>query len=432
MRRIAVLLSLLLFTPFVFAQPLQEENWDAVKVYDYYKDCVVDIETTITLEDGRMMRFGGSGFFRNKEGEVATVGHVVKEKDDKIEIGGFFGPGQILKITSYEYFVTLTSKNRKYKAELIGANVYKDTAKLKVLDIDPADYSAARFGTNPDNLKVGETVYAVGAPFGLSNSLTSGKVSAIHRYIDLWYLEDYIQTDCPINPGNSGSPLIDSRGNVIGLNDAGIRSADGMAFAVSMKLFSDEELKKGDIALPWFGAEAMVQNFARMGTSEKPRFQDLDELYRKTRMDDPESLSVLAKLTYKDNWGVVVAVDETKVNGKNCPAKQAGIKRGDLLTKVNGKNVKSGMDVRLAIMDSAVDQQFEVELIRIEKYGVAKTMTVKVTLQNIPKSTAALLSNGRTVCLRCSEGRYSLCVEIPYPNDRLITAVLPVKVKMLR
>lgn len=437
MRKINALAVFLLLAVFIFAQDEKKDEkvLDGVKIYEKYKDCVVDIQTILTLENGMIYSVGGSGFFINKDNQVATVAHVVKEKDDQVKFGGFFGGGTVVKIVSYEYFVVLTSKGRKYKAELVGANVYSDTACLKVLDIDPADYTAAEIG-DPDGLKVGEAVYAIGMPYGLSNSLTSGKVSALHRYIDLWYLEDFVQTDTPINPGNSGSPLIDSRGRVVALNDAGIRGADGMGFAVSMKLFNLEQLKKGSPTLPWFGAEAMVMNFPRMGTKDKPRFQDMAELYERTGMDDPESLILLAKLTdpTQDRWGIVTMVDEVKVNNDYSPAKNSGIKRGDLVTKINGKIAKSGMDIRLVILDIPVGQAFDIELTRIEKNGVPKNMTLKATLQNMPKAgTSDRSGNGKSFCLCKNEnGSYDLCVEIQYSSTRSVIVVLLVKVKALK
>lgn len=376
----------------VAPRPAQEQkagDWDAVKIYDYYKDCVLDVQTTIELETPlpfsgeKTLTFGGSAFFLDKDGNAGTVAHVVKSKDDVLEFGGFFGPGQKIRIIKYEYSVVMTSKNRKYKAELVGVNVYSDTALIKVLEIDPADYNAARIGDS-DAVKVGEPVYAIGMPLGLSNTLTAGKVSSVHRTIDFNYLEDFIQTDCPINPGNSGSPLIGSRGEVIAINDAAVRGAMGLGFSVATKLFRLDQLKKGELVMPWFGAEALVRNPVRMGSETKPRFQDMKEFYDKTGLDDPETLIMLAKMTYRDRWAVVSTLDETRTSdGKIAPAKRVGIRRGDLITKVNGKDVRTGMDVRMALTEIAIGKEFEVELVRVEK-GVANKVTCKITAEKKP------------------------------------------------
>ncbi|GEM_PF-2141270 len=421
----------------------EKKALDVVAIYDYYKDCAVEIQTTLNLENGMKIQFGGSGFFveneGKKEGHVETVGHVVKVKGDKIKIGGFFGMGgETVKIVNYEYFVILTSKNKKYRANLVGGNVYNDTAVLKAIGADPADYNTAKLRDPSDSLKVGESVYVMGTPYGFSNNLTHGRISALHRYIDLWYVEDFIGTDAPINPGNSGGLLIDSKGNVIGLNDAIIRGTDGMGFAIPIEMLDFDNLKRNGqtTVLPWFGVEAMLENFPRMGIAEKPSPWDLRELYDATGLD-PKSLYELAKLTYADNWAVVTVVDETRIRlwefllDSGSPAKIAGIKRGDLIIKIDGKPIKSGMDVRRTIMDCSLDQFVDVELIRFE-YGVSKKLTVRVAFsQEQPEISLLSLGNDRTVILeKDNQGEYGLYV--PLSSNRSIEATLLVKVKILK
>lgn len=436
-----ILFSAFIFSPVSFSQDVkiqEEKTLDAVAIYDYYEHCAVDIRATLTLENGMVLQFGGSGFFvetdGKKEGYVKTVGHVVKQRGDRIKLGGYFGMGgEIVKIVNYEYHVILVSKNRKYKAELVDSNVFDDTADLRAIDIDPADYNTIKFRDPSDILKVGEPVYAIGMPFGFSNNLTHGRISALHRYIDLWYVEDFIGTDAPINPGNSGGLLVDSKGRVIGLNDAAISGADGMGFAVPVSVGIK---KNGNKVLPWFGAEAMLENFPRMGTAENPSMRDLRELYDATGLD-PESLYELAKLTYKDNWAVVTVVDENKIRlgrlllDSGSPAKIAGIKRGDLITKIDGKDIKSGMDVRRTIMNCSVGQSIDVELIRFE-YGVSNKLTVRVTLsQEQPEISAILRGDDRTVVLeKNSKGEYGLY--IPLSGNRSVEMKLLVKVKILK
>lgn len=438
MRVAAVLATFLIFIApnCAFSQEVQEEkNLDATAIYEYYKDCTVDIETTLTLANGMEIQFGGTGFFveidGKKEGYIATAAHVVKGKDDEILFSrGFWMPGEMVKITNYEYYVSLTSKNKKYKAELVGANVYNDQALLKAVGANPADYNAAKLRS--DNLKVGEPVYVLGMPYGLSNNLTHGKVSALNRYIGLWYVEDFIGTDAPINPGNSGGPLIDSMGRLIGFNDAIFRGADGLGFAVPFSKSDLDRLKNGgNTVIPWFGAEAMLENFDRLETDGNPSLRDMRELYDKTGMD-PESLYELAKLT-KDRWAVVTEIDETKgLFGMYSPAKLAGLKRGDLITKINGKPVKNGMDVRQVIMDCRVGQYIEVELVRLN-YGKAKTLSIYVPLyQAVPKTSPISFGNSKTISLAKDEkGSYGLYMEAMISGKPKI-AMLSVNVKILK
>lgn len=368
----------------VFAQEGPQDRKElGAKIAESFKDKTVVVETTYYLENGEVLHSQGSGVFVDKEGHIATVAHVVKEEDDVYVRSGWTGT-QKIKILKYEYHVVLSSKKRKYMAELVGDVVQADRAVLKANSIDPKDYSAAKIG-DPDKLKKGDLLFAMGTPRGQRDSFTHGVVSNVHCFVNYWYLEDFIQTDCPINPGNSGCPLINSDGEVVALADLHVPLADGMAWGVSMKVFKIEQLKKGDVELPWFGAEALIDNFDRMSNPDTVFIQDLTKLHELTGIYDVESLKILAKLTLptfpeRECWAIVTMVEETKVSGKYSPAKLAGLKRGDLVTKVNDKPIKGGMELRLMVAQSHPDEVLELEVLRIEK-GVVKQITIKVTLQ---------------------------------------------------
>lgn len=382
----------LIFITSVFAQDVQDDGKlkeSGVKIAKDYKDKVVVVRTIMYMEGGSVMEAGGSGVFIDKEGHIATVAHVVKEKDDLVVMPGLFGSTQTYKIIKYEYYVTLASKKRKYKATLVGHNLNRDIALLKAEKIDPADYGAAPIG-NPDNLKVGEPLFAIGTPYGFRNTFTHGTVSALNRFVDFWYVEDFIQTDCPINPGNSGCPIINSQGEVVALADLGIRAADGMAWGVSMKLYKLDRLKAGEMKMPWFGAEALIENFDRMGKENEPTIEDLIALYNFTGLSDLAALETLARLTYptfreNEGWAVVTMVEETQIAGKYSPAKRVGLQRGDLITSINGKAIKSGMDLRMAVDQAKSGDVLELGIIRVEK-NVAKSLTLKVQLEDKPNT----------------------------------------------
>jgi serine protease Do len=394
-RAIGILAVFVLMASVVIAQettPLPPENpaqrvgaqkvadLDGVKIYEYYKNCAVDVKVAITLETGEILEAGGSGSFWDKEGHVLTCAHVVRVPNDQIPF--LFGPPA--KIISYEYSVSIAATNRAWKAEIVGWNHDDDSALLKAQDIDPKDFNVAKLG-NADSLKVGERVYALGSPFGLSDSYTTGTVSALHRYLGSNYLEDYIQSDVSVNFGNSGGPMINAQGEVVGINARMAVMGGNMTFAVPLNLMNIEQLKKGEVRLPWFGAEALINNFRRYSTEQDAMIEDLSQLNKLTGIRDIDHLSLLAKLSYKDRWAIVTLVDETKsADGKLSPAKRAGFKKGDLITKVNGKVVAGGMDIRRIIVGMPLDKEFEVEYIRIDKSGVPQTVTAKLKLEKKP------------------------------------------------
>lgn len=377
---IGILISLLIFSQ-TFAQdtPAQKtpnpQDEVGVKIYENYKDCVVDLTAEVAIGDGQKLTMGGSGFFIDRDGYLLTNAHVIKSKNDEVASQW----GTKLKITGYSYWITQPGKNKKYKAELIGFNPYCDLALLKAVNADPKDFTVAKLGDS-DKLRVGEKVYALGMPLGMTNSFTGGRVSGLHRHLGLHYVEDFIQTDAAINPGNSGSPLINANNEVIGINGALMRGANGIGFAIPIKMINLEQLKGGEVKLSWLGLEAMMTNFPRTGTHERPGFKDLQFLHEQTGIDDLESLRLLAKLT-KDSWALVNFIDEIRsADDKVSPAKRGGFKRGDLITKIGSQKIKSGMDVRLATLNTLAGQPIEIELLRVNRDAV-QHLKIIVTLE---------------------------------------------------
>lgn len=439
-------LAFFLITPIAFAQNDNQPNDgddEGVRILNYYKDCVVEIETTlgvvigmgnasggsgvsgaeaygwpaikahlasggrwfiddgnklyrervsrhsieITLGDNETVKFGGSGVFIDGLGNVLTAAHVVRILNDELD-AGFMGK---IKISSYSYFVICHGRQKKYPALFRGADHTVDAGILQATGAKSEDYRVANIGDS-NSVQGGERVYALGFPYGLPPTLSSGIVSNTHVYLEpsMNYIEDFIQTDAPINPGNSGGPLINSRGELIAINTAGYRGADGLGFAVPMHIIDLDKLKSGDVVMNWFGLEAMLGYFARTGDPGDPGFQDIKRFNEETGIEDLKSLILLANLTNEkrvengDNqnvWAVVNSIDEAKDDDGNIsPARAAGFKKGDLIVKVNGRIIRGGMDVRLAVRSIRPSVPFEIEFIRAHN-GKAEPHKVTVELK---------------------------------------------------
>ncbi len=371
---------------FVCAQEAKQDpkgcaDCQQAKIFEAFKDSAVDVQTTLALETGEHAVFAGSGTFIDKDGTVLTAAHVVKVENDQLP--GFFGPP--IKIVSYDFWVTVKSKNRTYHAELIGVNTANDSALLKTQDIAAADFVAAKLG-NSDELKVGDKVYAMGNTFGVfSNSLTSGHVVGLHRHIGADYLEDFIQMDASIQPGNSGGALINEKGELVAINTRGARSGGNLALSVPINFINLDQLKKGQTSLPWFGAEALIDNFPRAGGQDASMVEDLAFLNKLTGLRSTEQLKTLARISYKDHWAIVGMVDEIQRGDKFSPAKRCGIKRGDLIIKVNGKEIKDGMEVRKSLVEIGTGKELEIGFLRVDKDGVVNQMSCKITLEKKPE-----------------------------------------------
>ncbi|MGZ3461144.1 MAG: trypsin-like peptidase domain-containing protein [Archangium sp.] len=206
----------------------------------------------------------------------------------------------------------ILADGRELEAEVIGSDGNNDVAVLKVSAKQPLP--AAKLGTSSD-LMIGETVVAIGSPFGLSKTVTSGVVSATGRTFkaDGRTYNDFIQTDAAINPGNSGGPLLNVDGEVIGINTAIFASAQGIGFAIpadKVRRIMEELTRFGKVRPAWVGLE--VQNLS-------PR--------------------LARQLGWDRTYGVVVSDVEP-----GSPADQAGVRRGDVLAEMGGSRISDAED----------------------------------------------------------------------------------------
>jgi serine protease Do len=265
----------------------------------------------------------GSGFIIDTAGVVVTNNHVIADAD---EINVILNDGT------------------KIKAELVGVDKKTDLAVLKFKPTKPL--IAVKFGDS-DKLRLGEWVIAIGNPFSLGGSVTAGIVSARNRDISQGPYDNYIQTDASINRGNSGGPLFNLEGEVVGVNTLIISPTGGsigLGFAVPSKTVAgvvDQLRQFGELRRGWLGVRIQ---------------QVTDEI--------AESLSI------KPARGALVAGVDDK-----GPAKPAGIEPGDVVVKFDGKDVKDPKDLSRVVADTAVGKEVDVIVIR-----KGKEETRKVTL----------------------------------------------------
>ena len=265
----------------------------------------------------------GSGVIVDDEGYILTNNHVVKGADEiKVKL----------------------NDNREFKGKVIGIDQKTD---LAVVRIDAKDLPAIEFGDS-DKLKVGETVLAIGNPFGLTQTVTSGIVSATGRAnVGIADYEDFIQTDAAINPGNSGGALVNIRGELIGINTAIFSTTggyQGIGFAIPSnmaKVVMQSLIKEGKVVRGWLGVtiQAITPQLAK-------------------------------QFGLKEAKGALVG---DVVEGS--PAEKAGMQRGDVIVSYDGKTVDNVTDLRNMVADTPVDKEVNVTLIRS---GKEKTVTARI------------------------------------------------------
>lgn len=297
--------------------------------------CVVGISSADSSKGvtNQTQWYMGSGIIASSDGYIITNQHVVGARPGRIE-------------------VTL------YNGETLeGKTVWSESSlDLAIVKIDGENYPFCKLG-NAGELRVGENVFAIGNPLSMQfqRTVTAGIVSALGRSISIEnengeqsYMEDLIQTDASINPGNSGGPLVNSRGEVVGINTVKVSSAEGMGFAVPINACVPvvERLgQKGNFRTPYLGLYAY--------TPEAARYLDV--------ADDMHEGLFVVKL---DSSG---------------PAFKAGIRYGDILTEVNGKKVDTMLSLREELYKF---QSGDIVKISIIRQGLQKTVSVRLSESN--------------------------------------------------
>ncbi len=269
----------------------------------------------------------GSGFIIDKDGYIVTNNHVV-ENADKIK-------------------VKLKNGN-EFDAMIVGKDSNTDLALIKIKSRQ--NLHIVRFGDS-DSLKVGQWVMAIGSPFGLEHTVTAGIISAKGRVIGSGPYDDFIQTDASINPGNSGGPLVNMKGEVVGINTAIIAGGQGIGFAIPINLAKGviEQLRQsGEVTRGWLGVA--IQDLS----------EELAEYYG-----------------IKDKNGVFVFEVFP-----GDPADEAGIKPNDIILEVNNKKVKTGRALTTMIANTGVGELVKIKLLR---NGSEKTVGVKIVKRDASK-----------------------------------------------
>ena len=264
----------------------------------------------------------GSGFIIDEEGIVVTNNHVIEGAED---------------------IVVQVNGEKKFNAKVIGADPLSDIAVLKIESKEK--FLPVRFGDS-DKARIGDWVIAIGNPFGLGGTVTSGIISARNRSIGLSRYEDYIQTDASINSGNSGGPLFDMNGDVIGINTAILgRSGNvGIGFSIpsnSAKLVIDQLIKFGETKRGWLGV----------------RIQDVTkEIAEVEKLDEPR--------------GALVASV-----APNSPSEKAGVKSGDIILEFNGEKIEQMKELPMIVARTEVGKKVKVKIWRNKK-EIIKTITL--------------------------------------------------------
>ena len=315
----------------------------------------------------------GSGFIIDQKGLVVTNNHVVENAD---------------KIT-----VKLADE-REFSAKIVGRDPRTDIAVIQISD-GKGSFPVAPLGDS-DSLQVGEWVVAMGSPFGLDNTLTAGVVSAKGRHIGAGPYDNFIQTDASINPGNSGGPLVNLRGEVVGINTAIFSRAGGnlgIGFAIPINLAKEilpELIDKGKVTRGWLGVS--IQNVT-------PEIAD--------------SLGL-----EKSRGALVANVFE------GSPAAEAGIQTGDVIVEYDGNKIEESNQLPILVARTEVGQTVEATVVRDKKQIPITVRIAELKQEEVvaagPKEEGQLGLTVQNITPQLAES-----LGLKRPNGVVITSVQP-------
>jgi serine protease Do len=275
----------------------------------------------------------GSGFIATSDGYIITNNHVIESAED---------------------IVVKLADNKEYKGTVIGMDSRSDVAVIK---INEKNLPTIPWG-NSDKLKAGEVILAVGNPFGLSHTITMGIISALGRVgMGISDYEDFIQTDAAINPGNSGGPLVNIKGEVIGVTNAIFSTSggyQGIGFAIPanmVKNVMDSIISQGKVVRGWLGVQ--IQTL---------------------------TTDLAKQFNIKDENGVLL-VDVVE----GGPADKGGLKRGDVVVEYDGRKISDPFHFKIMVAETKPGKQVPVGIIRD-----GNLLTANVTIGELPVEQQAV------------------------------------------
>ena len=299
---------------------LQSEQFESDLLDPLLRDLLGDFGSLPKKERGQ-----GSGVIIDSSGLVLTNAHVVERVDSVI--------------------ITLQNGNQ-VDGTVVGTDQVTDLALVKIKDYP--DLQSAKLGDSED-IQVGDWAIALGTPYGLESTVTLGIVSSLHRDINTLGFSDkrldLIQTDAAINPGNSGGPLINSNGEVIGINTL-VRSGPGagLGFAIPINLASkvtSQLLENGEVIHPYLGAQLVL----------------LNKRIAKEHNEDPNSLIFLPERSGALVQSVI----------PQSPAEEGGLRRGDLVINAGGNEINDPRSLLMQVENAQIGKPFELEVVRNNK-----------------------------------------------------------------
>ncbi|NJK52505.1 MAG: PDZ domain-containing protein [Leptolyngbyaceae cyanobacterium SU_3_3] len=299
-------------------------------VVDQNGDAVVRINSSRTANNrsrqGGRVQGTGSGFIIKADGLVMTNAHVVDRASS----------------------VTVTLRDgREFTGRVVGEDPLTDVAVVK---IEANNLPTVNLG-NSDQIRSGEWAIAIGNPLGLDNTVTAGIISGTGRSSSEIGAPDrrvsFIQTDAAINPGNSGGPLLNQRGEVIGMNTAIIGGAQGLGFAIPInraQQIANQLVDKGTVDHPYLGVQMV----------------DLTP----ARRDDLNRASELGMKVEADRGVLIMEV------AQNSPAARSGLRKGDVILAINGQPVKASNDVQQVVEVSTIGRDLAIEINRAGRKSI--------------------------------------------------------------